>query len=262
MPVASSYRAKCPLLLLTCLALLAALLSGGCAGKSVPAPSGGPSPEPGKQTAKPPKPYTVLGRTYQPLAHANGFEENGVASWYGPGFHGKRTSTGESYDMEAMTAAHKTLPFETHVEVTNLDNGRTAVVRVNDRGPFVDGRVIDLSKAAARELGVIGPGTAKVRIRALGYKVPGQKEYAQPVSYKEGTFTVQVGAFGQESNAWRLAALMRTRWKEPVSVENYDRGDQVFHRVRVGKLSNLAQAEALKDRLRAAGYKEAFVVAW
>lgn len=235
--------------------LAAALLLSGCGSKTVPPPGG-------KPTAKGPRPYTVYGKTYQPLAKADGFSQEGVASWYGPGFHGRTTSNGERYDMEKMTAAHKVLPFDTYVKVHNLDNGREAVVRVNDRGPFVDGRVIDLSKAAAKKLGVVGPGTAHVRIEALGYKVPGKNRYIKPASYETGEFTVQVGAFVYESNAWRLAATLRTQWKEPVNVVRYDRGDKVFHRVRVGKLSRLDQAEDLQKRLRAGGFKQAFAVAW
>ena len=163
--------------------------------------------------------------------------------------------------MEAMTAAHKLLPFNTYVEVTNQRNGKKTVVRINDRGPFVDGRVIDLSKAAARKLKVIGPGVAQVSLRAVGY---GQLAGAKPVQAKTlklGPFTVQVGAFAQESNAWRLAALLRTEY-DPVNVLRYDRGDMVLYRVRVGKTDSLELAKRIQARLRAAGKKQAFTVAW
>jgi rare lipoprotein A len=114
-----------------------------------------------------PTSYVVFGQRYFVLGSSEGFQEQGYASWYGDDFHGKRTSSGVAYDMYAMTAAHKHLPIPTHVRVENLENGRNIVVEVNDRGPFVDGRVIDLSYAAASELGVVGPGTAQVRVTAL-----------------------------------------------------------------------------------------------
>ena len=243
------------LLLLLCLSLL---LFTACSTKRA-----APTPPPGKPGVKTSKPYTVFGKTYYPLASNQGYEEEGVASWYGPKFHGRRTSNGEVYDMEAMTAAHKTLPLNTWVQVTNLKTGQTAKVRVNDRGPFVDGRIIDLSKAAARRLGVIGPGTARVKVVALGFKEPGTgvagkpAEYRQPASYQKGEFGVQVGAFGNESNAWRLAARLRVDYP-PVKLETFDRGDMVFHRVLVGKVTDLEQAKELQRKLRAQGFKNAF----
>lgn len=228
---------------------LAALLAAGCAPKAPPAP--------GRPRARP---YTVQGTTYHPYLSARGYQENGLASWYGPKFHGRRTSNGEVYDMDSMTAAHKLLPFDTYVEVVNQRSGQKAVVRINDRGPFVDGRVIDLSRAAARKLGVIGPGTAPVRLRALGYRPPGGGQM-RPGPIKMGPFAVQVGAFSQESNAWRLAALLRADYQE-VRVVPYDRGDMMFYRVRVGRLDSLSEAQKLQARLREAGNKQAFAVAW
>lgn len=233
------------------------LLIGACGPTVVPPPPAGRDLPKGK-------PYTVFGRSYQPYTQAHGYEERGLASWYGPKFHGRLTSNGEVYDMEKMTAAHKLLPFGTWVEVVNQANGKKAVVRINDRGPFVDGRIIDLSKAAARKLGVVGPGTASVLIRALGKRPPGSlppPADAPTAVIKLGPFTVQVGAFTQESNAWRLAAMLRTRHQD-VSVKEYNRGDMVFRRVRVGKLDRLDKAEKLKTRLRQEGHKQAFVVAW
>jgi rare lipoprotein A len=111
--------------------------------------------------------YVVFGERYTVMETSAGYEEQGIASWYGEPFHGRRTSSGEIYDMHKLSAAHKSLPLPTYVEVTNLENGRQIVVRVNDRGPFHDGRVIDLSYAAARKLDIVGPGTAEVRVRAL-----------------------------------------------------------------------------------------------
>jgi len=114
-----------------------------------------------------PEEYEVFGETYHVMESSSGYVSEGLASWYGEEFQGRRTSSGEPYDMYLMTAAHKTLPLPTYVEVTNLENGRRAVVRVNDRGPFHPDRVIDLSYVAARKLGIVGPGTARVRVRAL-----------------------------------------------------------------------------------------------
>lgn len=250
------------------LCLLALVLGlAACASRRVPAPH--PSPTPPKTSGKIPatqRPYTVLGKTYNPLSTAEGYQETGVASWYGPNFHGKRTSNGEVYDMESMTAAHKTLPMDTWVEVHNLDNGKTIQVRVNDRGPFVDGRIIDLSKAAARELGSLAKGTAQVEVTALGYRQMGTgvagrpAVYVPPASYTEGDFSVQVGAFTDPANAQRLAERLRPEWGQ-VAVVRYDRGDQVFHRVRVGQVRELSEAKALEARLRAAGFPEAMAVA-
>lgn len=116
------------------------------------------------------KPYTVLGKTYVPYASAAGFEEIGIASWYGPGFHGKKTSNGEVFNTYALTAAHKYLPFDTNILVTNLENGKNCVVRITDRGPFVDDRIIDLSQAAAKQIDMIKNGTAKVHLTYLDNK--------------------------------------------------------------------------------------------
>ncbi len=262
--------------LLCALALLSGLLAG-CASRQGPAPrvytgpgpGEAPAPTPGKGGRLPAtqRPYTIQGHTYHPLSSAQGYQERGIASWYGPNFHGKRTSNGEAYNMEALTAAHKTLPMDTWVEVTNLDNGRELVLRINDRGPFVDGRIIDLSKAAARDLGVLARGTAPVVVRALGYRQMGTgvagrpAVYVPPPSYETGTFTVQVGAFTNPANARRLAAKLRPVWGQ-VSVVRYDRGDAVFHRVWVGKVSHLQEAKALETRLRASGLANSFTVAW
>ncbi len=175
--------------LVLCLALCLTL--AGCGGRAVPAGQG-------RGTTRP---YTVRGVTYYPMATARGFTETGKASWYGPSFHGRLTSSGERYDQNDLTAAHTRLPFQTMVEVTNLDNGRKVVVRINDRGPFARGRVIDLSRGAAEKIAMVGPGTARVRLRALG---DGEEERAPASRARNadaaGIYYIQVGAFKNRDN--------------------------------------------------------------
>ena len=209
------------------------------------------------------KPYLVNGKRYDPLRSHEGFVQEGVASWYGEKFHGRKTSNGEVYDMHAMTAAHKTLPLGIYVRVRNRGNGREAVVRLNDRGPFVKNRVIDLSYAAAKKLGVDGPGTAPVLVEALGYRKTdrgGQVAYKQPDSYRVGTFSIQVGAFAVEDNARRLASQLRGR-HGAASVNKGRVDGRVFYRVRAGRYRTLEEAEAARRRFASNGYPGGFVVA-
>lgn len=151
------------------------------------------------------KPYKVNGKTYYPLLSAEGFEDEGIASWYGPGFHGKITSSGERFNQNAMTAAHTILPFQSEIEVTNLRNGRSVVVRINDRGPFSSSRIIDLSRAAAVKLDMIGTGTTRVRLRYVGggSTAARPKPAARQPVQVEGTFYIQVGVFANKNNAMR-----------------------------------------------------------
>jgi rare lipoprotein A len=146
--------------------------------------------------------YTVWGKRYKKLASSAGFVQHGKASWYGKKFHGKKTANGERYNMYAMTAAHKNLPFGTLVRVTNKTNRRSVVVRVNDRGPFVKGRVIDLTYTAAKKLGMLGPGTAPVKVEAIGG--PNHHAVASGKKNRNGTFYVQVGSFDDKFNAQTL----------------------------------------------------------
>jgi len=206
------------------------------------------------------RPYMVNGRRYDPLRDHRGFVQEGIASWYGRKFHGRRTSNGEIYDMYAMTAAHKTLPLGVYVRVTNKRNGRQAVVRINDRGPFVAGRIIDLSYAAARRLDIVGAGTAPVRIEALGYRADGRDGYRQPASYDTGVFAVQVGAFARSENAYRLAARLRGRFGTASVAEGTVSGRRYF-RVRVGRYVSLEAAERARAELAAGEFAGAFVVA-
>jgi rare lipoprotein A len=168
---------------------------------------------------------------------------SGMASWYGDDFQGKPTSNRETYDMYAMTAAHKTLPFETRVRVVNLDNGKSTAVRINDRGPFIDGRIIDLSLAAARAIDLVGPGTAPVRLEILSGPPPA----ARPA------FSVQVGSFLREENARELETGLKDRFG-PVSIVPFDSEGRTYYRVRL-RAAGRESAVRLADRLARAGYR-------
>lgn len=157
------------------------------------------------------KPYKINGVTYYPMESADGYSEVGVASWYGPGFHGKLTANGETYNQKAMTAAHKTLPLPTLVKVENLENGKSVVVRVNDRGPYSKGRIIDLTEVAARRLDMLDKGTAKVRVSVLSEDPDCYVTSGHEVNIDEGNFAVQIGAFTMEDNAKRLASKFGSR---------------------------------------------------
>jgi rare lipoprotein A len=202
------------------------------------------SPPPPKQPAGYPKPYKVFGKWYQPLPDSRGFRQRGIASWYGKDFHGNHTSNGEIYNMHAMTAAHKTLPLGTYVRVHNLENNRKVEVRINDRGPFVRGRIIDLSFTGAKEIGIVGPGTARVEVVALGTPATtgggSSRSYVQG-DYYSGNFTYQVGAFVNRENAERQKRELAKKYKN-AHIKVFDRGDQTFYRVRVGKFTNLEDA--------------------
>lgn len=168
-----------------------------------------------------------------------GYTEEGNASWYGVPFHGRHASNGEIYDMYKLTAAHRTLPFETMVRVTNLSNGKTTTVRITDRGPFVDNRIIDLSFAAAKEIESVGPGVVPVRLEILSSGV-------DPTS---GFFTVQVGAFRDKANAERLRLRLSAEYS-PIFIQQYDSPDGLFYRVRVGKVAGEDSATQLGEQLR------------
>ena len=173
------------------------------------------------------------GTTPPPMTSVSeNWSEQGIASWYGPGFNGKRTASGEVYDMEEMTAAHKRLPFGTRVQVRNLDNGLRTEVRINDRGPFVDDRIIDLSMAAAREIEMLGPGTARVRISVV------------EMSAMLSCSMVQVGAFSDPANAASVASSFRDRGLLVVQQPGTDGLTRVF----LGPYDDLEQAERARDR--------------
>ena len=168
--------------------------------------------------------------------------QTGLASWYGPDFHGKKTANGEVYNQDAMTAAHKTLPFDTIVRVTNLDNGRQVTVRINYRGPYVQGRVIDLSRAAARQIRMIGPGTVRVRIEILEAGGP------IPDDLNREIFSVQVASFNDPEQARKRANELRGGWVQPARAD----GQRVY-RVMVGRYGNREQAEEAMRDLKSRG---------
>jgi rare lipoprotein A len=207
------------------------------------------------------KPYVVNGERYEPLFSHEGFVQEGIASWYGEDFHGKPTSNGETYDMYAMTAANKTLPLGVYVRARNKGNGKEVVVRVNDRGPFVKERIIDLSYTAARQLGITEAGTAPVRIEALGYRGDSDTgTYRPPASYDAGAYAVQVAAFTRNDNAQRLAAQMQKRYGSVGIQEALVNGTRFF-RVRVGQYGSLKKAEEGRSGFERSGYPGSFVVA-
>ena len=175
-----------------------------------------------------------------------GYEETGAASWYGNPYHGRRAAGGEVYDMNQMTAAHRTLPFDTWLVVENLDNGRTAEVRINDRGPFVGDRILDLSYAAARVLGSTGPGVIKVRLQVIAGP-------ASPAS-RERVFTIQVGAFSTQERAAALQRQLPSTDAAVSSVQAAGLGARTIYRVRVGRFTGRAEAEEHARRLSALGH--------
>jgi len=245
-------RAAGFLLVWTLLCVLASALTGcSLGGGSRTASTETPAGVTVKKGARGTKPYTIKGNTYYPLLSSHGFREQGVASWYGPGFHGKLTANGERYDMHGMTAAHKLLPFGTRVKVTNRENGKSIVVRINDRGPFAGDRVIDLTRAGAEKIGMIAKGTAPVLLETQG-QVKGLKD-----GDLAGSFYVQVGAFANKSNADGLAAKIRTPGRGARVVW----ADQVgLWRVQAGPFDSLHKAESGADGM-SAEFPNAFVVA-
>ena len=225
-----------------------------------------------------PETYEVFGKKYRVMKSARGHVERGLASWYGPGFHAERTSSGEPYDMYSMTAAHKTLPIPSYVRVTHLGNGRSIVVRVNDRGPFVGNRIIDLSYTAAYKLGMIGTGTAPVEIRVLqpGDASSGRATAATPVapppaptpaatpaqavdtpSLGISSRFLQTGSFGSRSNAEAMTRRLAQSGIRNAVIREARIGERVVYRVQVGPLDNAVEADDMVERLRLVGVPDA-----
>jgi rare lipoprotein A len=217
-------------------------------------PDAVPKPEPRARLGNPPF-YEVYGTRYTVLADGTGFVERGVASWYGRDFHGARTATGELYDMYAMTAAHRVLPLPSYVRVTNLSNGRTVVVRVNDRGPFKSNRIIDLSYTAALKLDMLRTGTTLVEVRALA--PDGPPPPAPPAPAAHLALYAQAGAFASESNADRLRDRILQAGIAGAFVRRDEVKSQVLYRVRIGPIRSVEDYDALSARLRGLGLGEA-----
>lgn len=240
--------------------LITAFLSS-CAAPPPPKP---PVPD----AALPPtqRPYKVFGVWYYPISRAHGFVEEGNASWYGPGFHGKRTSNGEVYDMHAMTAAHKTLPMGTALRVTRTDTGKSIVVRLNDRGPFVAGRIIDLSYSAAHALDIVGSGTAPVRIEALQRATEHRHDghlslTPEPIpDFRSGIFTIPVGAYDSSSAADAVRQRL-VQQGHSARVIRVDSLQGVRYRVCTGTYHDLIEAHISAAHFRDIGYADACVVA-
>lgn len=237
---------------------------------STPPPKAAPPAKPGAKTGRIPatqRPYQIEGKTYYPLPSAEGYCETGIASWYGNPFHGRKTSNGETYNMYDWTVAHKTLPMNTRLLVENLGNGRSTTVRVNDRGPFVGTRIIDLSYNVARDLGIIKEGTGKVRITALGeaetVQLADNKTAARFLpheDFQKGDFYVQIGAFTVRENADRLKDKM-SKGDRAAETVRHERGEQIFYRVQVKAGTTLAAAKKVEQAMAEAGFSGAFVVA-
>jgi rare lipoprotein A len=221
-----------------------------------------PRAEPRARNGNPPF-YDVFGKRYYVMTSSVGYIERGVASWYGPGFHKVRTSIGEPYDMYGMTAAHTTLPLPTYVRVTNLQNGRSVVVRVNDRGPFVGNRIIDLSYTAAAKLDMLRNGTAMVEVRSIEPPLPNAEVAAVaatapvPTAAPSGSLYVQAGAFSDPANAERLAEKLRGGGYGTVFVRDNEIAGRRMFRVRIGPISGVPEFDRVVAALERAGINDA-----
>jgi len=261
-------------------------------GSAVPAPppdilstpDAVPRVEPRGARGNPPS-YEVFGKRYYVMASSEGWVERGTASWYGPGFHAQATSLGETYDMYAMTAAHKTLPIPAYAEVTNLRNGRKVIVRINDRGPFVGDRIIDLSYTAAAKLDMLLAGTAPVEIRVItpqgGCCEPGAGSAAPlelpaapppppppvivvnaplPASGGPQPMFIQAGVFADHENARRRVEVLLAAGVELASLDEMPRGDRTLHRVRIGPFASIEEFDLNMRRLRTLGITDAHLI--
>lgn len=214
--------------------------------------------------------YEVFGTQYTVMPSSYGYRERGVASWYGTGFHGKPTSSMEPYDMHAMTAAHKTLPLPSFVKVRNLKNNKTIVVRVNDRGPFVDNRIIDLSYSAALKLDMIKDGTSLVEVTAISFdKPPSPQQTTRSVDNTAGQnapqksanrIFVQVGAFGDKNNAGRRLSLLLEHGISTAFVHEESGRSPALYRVRIGPIAGVDQYDLVVTQLQRIGISESHLV--
>ncbi len=208
-----------------------------------------------------PSSYTVLGKRYYTLGTSNGYRERGIASWYGSKFHGRRTSSGDAYDMYAMTAAHKTLPLPTYVRVTNLENRRSVVLRVNDRGPFHANRIIDLTYTSASKLGILAKGTGYVEVVALDPRSPepviAENAIRSPESLQ---LYLQTGSFSVRTNAEQMKWRMQSVSGGPVNIEPVQIGGRTTYRVRVGPIASVTKADRLAQQISDLGLETPRIV--
>jgi rare lipoprotein A len=257
--------------------LLALLVSAGCVTPrrptpappvvAVPAPAATPAAPEGRAGDAVPRVeprsrsgnpvfYAVAGKRYFVLNTSEGYSERGVASWYGKDFHAHSTSNGETYDMYAMSAAHKTLPLPCYARVTNLSNGRSVIVRVNDRGPFVANRIIDLSYSAAARLDMLRAGTAFVDVTVLQPQadvLPGTVQAAPLVASTSTSLYAQAGAFAQRDNATRLQQQLQAAGIRDAQVRETTQGGKALYRLRIGPLANVAEFDAVMAKLATLG---------
>lgn len=211
-------------------------------------------------------PYRVHGKTYTVMSTSEGYRERGIASWYGAKFHGRPTSTMETYDMYQFTAAHKSLPLPTFAEVTNVANGKSVIVRINDRGPFKDDRIIDLSYAAAARLGIVQQGTALVDVRAVSrdphntvvsrapvtpVTLAAEPELQVEVAPQE--MFLQIGAFSDLANAWTIVDQLHAAGLQGVRLHSDSSGEKLVHKVRIGPVENESRATQLEATVRQMG---------
>lgn len=209
------------------------------------------------------QPYIINNQEYHPLPSSSGYKEAGIASWYGPDFNGHATSNGEIYNMYGMTAAHKLLPMNTILLVSNLENGRSTVVRINDRGPFVQGRILDLSYTAAKKLDLVQSGTAKVLVTAIGKAGNPKSEpeaQNQAININFGEFYIQVGAFQQKTNALRLQKKF-AGFGHSTIIQQFFSQKSILYRVCVYAGRELQGAYKAEMALHQHGWMGAFVVA-
>lgn len=215
------------------------------------------------------KPYQVFGKRYYVMSSSKNYKERGIASWYGSKFHSRNTSSGERYNMLAMTAAHRSLPLPTYVEVKNLNNGKKVIVKVNDRGPFESSRIIDLSYAAAKKLGIVGHGTAKVEITAIDPRQYNDKTYRAPVFVAKNTthqalrasnqtkraaaaVYLQVGAFSNKSYAEKLQKHLQSVIHSPVHITRLHK-TKTLYRVQIGPIKDQASISKINQQLNSLG---------
>lgn len=225
-------------------------------------PDAVPKAEPRSQYGNP-ESYVVNGKRYYVLRDGSGYVEKGIASWYGEKFHGRRTSSGETYDMYGMTAAHKSLPLPAYVEVINLKNGSRIVVRVNDRGPFHENRIIDLTYTAAAKLDILGAGTGLVEVRALDpatYRTKGSTVNVSRTEGRQPGFFIQVGAFFERINAENLRKRLRVLGNLLVSISETVVSGRTLYRVRIGPLNEIEAADEIVARLSDLGIIDHHIV--